>query len=353
MQTPDEVTEEIKKQTETIFGHGELGSYFKYCNDSAAIIHSIFEDHKIRFTQPRALNDPLEFNPTLLFNDPESKHQSYQLNNIIFPSVELFFRSQLIESQINKYGILSLTKDPDSFEMWSHYANGHRGFWIEFNQDFSQYPSMLSKTGEENPVREVNYVHDYSINVEAIVNEQNEILLEILHDELFFKKTSRWSHEHEYRMVRPLTDCDQYQPPETRYAYTDTNVYLFDFSFECVSSIGLGANMAPEKKSLIVRYCQEYDIPLFQSYIICDHPDRFGKPGTVLHVSLDDVKSKTQILNTKHQLLCTNKARIGYRNSVKQINHITELPYYAGYENVVNEFLQNVQNGDYPMSNSG
>ena len=52
------------KQNRVIFD-----SYFKYFGDSNEIITSVFKDNKIRFTQPRELNDPLEFNPTMRFTD--------------------------------------------------------------------------------------------------------------------------------------------------------------------------------------------------------------------------------------------------------------------------------------------
>ena len=86
------------------------------------------------------------------------------------PSKELFYQVQLIESQINNYGILSLTEIPDSFEMWSQYSNGHKGFIIEFKEGFWQYPSMKSKEGKEYPVRKVEYVESYSINLDQIAN---------------------------------------------------------------------------------------------------------------------------------------------------------------------------------------
>ena len=36
--------------------------------------------------------------------------------------------------QAMKFGILSLTENCESTLMWSHYANGHRGFCIEFER---------------------------------------------------------------------------------------------------------------------------------------------------------------------------------------------------------------------------
>lgn len=150
-------------------------SYFKYFNDSPAVMDGIFKNQKIRFTQPRALNDPLEFSPTFRFNNPDSAYRTYELDGLRLPSIELFFRVQIIESQINNYGILSVTKHPDSFDMWSHYSNGHKGFVIEFKEGFWQYPALKSRTGEQYPARKVEYVNDYSINLDKIADADGHI----------------------------------------------------------------------------------------------------------------------------------------------------------------------------------
>lgn len=341
MLSTEDIKQEIARQTE-LYAGGKFDSYFKYCSDCPKVVEGIFKDQKIRFTQPRALNDPLEFNPTMRFYDSQAKYQLYELNGKSFPSVALFFRVQVIESQINAYGILSLTKIPNSFDMWSQYANGHRGFVIELKDDFWRHPCMKSKAGDEYPVGKVEYVEDYAVNLEDLVNTNHEIPLEVLHKELFFKKTSRWEHEYEYRMVRPLSDSPAYKPPETKYSYTDVSVYLFPFDWECVLSAILGANMSTENKRLIAQCCEKHNIPLFQAYIIRDHKDWFGRPSTVCILSLDQYESKDSAFQTKSRSFCTDTISLGNQSTVK-IAKITDLPYYKGYEEVVDQFYRNLK----------
>ncbi len=257
MENTEDIRQYIAREQER-FASREFDSYFKYFSDHDKVREGIFKYQSIRFTQPRAFNDPLEFSPTLRFHDNKSNYQFYDLDGIIFPSVEFFHRVQIIESQINAYGILSLTKIPDSFDMWSQYANGHRGFVIEFKDDFYRHPLMKSKAGAEYPVRKVEYVEDYAIYLEDLVDANKEIPIEVLHNELFFKKTSRWEHEDEYRMVRPLADSPDYQPQKTGYVYTDVNVYLFPFDWDCVSSIILGADMSIKNKREIIPGSKKY-----------------------------------------------------------------------------------------------
>ena len=51
-----DIEREITQQQEH-FARG-LDSYFKYFSDQEEVIEGIFKSHKIRFTQPRAFNDP-------------------------------------------------------------------------------------------------------------------------------------------------------------------------------------------------------------------------------------------------------------------------------------------------------
>jgi hypothetical protein len=333
MLTTEDIKKELAQQVEQ-YADGRFDSFFKYCSDTARVIDSIFNDQKIRFTQPRALNDPLESNPMMQFDDPKTRYKVYYFNGTYMPSIETFFRVQVIESQINAYGILSLTKIPNSFTMWSQYANGHRGFVLELKNDFGHNASMKPKAGDEYPVKKMEYVDDYAINLDHLVNEQKEIPKEVIYNELFFKKTSRWAYEYEYRMVRPLLDHPDYSPPKTNIPYIDTNIYLFPFAWDCVSSVILGGNMSTENRRLIAEHCEKRNIPLFQACIIRDHKDWFGKPSTVYLASFDRFSSKEAILQARPQSFCTDTISLGNHGTIK-ISKITDLPYYKDYEEIV------------------
>ena len=104
-------------ESQRIFHEGQIDSFFKYCSDDSEVLDGIFKNHVLRFTQPRSLNDPLEFYPSIRFHDNKNNYQNYELDGFLLPSIEFFHRVQMIESQINTYGILSLSKIPDSFSM--------------------------------------------------------------------------------------------------------------------------------------------------------------------------------------------------------------------------------------------
>ena len=324
------------------FDSSKIDSYFKYISDDENVFEGIFTRHVIRFTQPRMLNDPLESSPIIRFHDNKINYQNYELDGVLLPNVALFSRVQLIESQINYYGILSLTKNPFSFNMWSQYAKGHKGFIIEFKPDFNFSPSMKSKSGNVYEVRKIEYVDEYSICLDDIVDKNGFIPVKVLHDELYFKKTARWKYENEYRMIRPFSDYPDYQQPETNYAYTDTKVYLFPFDFDSVASIILGASMSQEHKIRIMDICEKNNIVLHQAHIIRDVKDKFGEPSTTIILQVED-SNKYAVLNSKPQLFCTDTVGLSNRDKVK-ITKLSDLPYYKDHEQIVEELYRNLQN---------
>lgn len=268
----------------------------KYFSDSDVVIESIFENRKIRFTQPAALNDPLEFNPTLIFGESvKNVHNPYEFNNKRLPSIELFSRIQLIESVINNFGILSLSSEIDSFDMWNLYSNGHKGFMIQFKDDFNENPCLRSKgDGKIYKIGKVEYVDAYRIKINKILSHKNFHDFEYIYETVFFSKNNRWESENEYRIVRKLIDFDEFNP-QNKVHRNQSSIYLSDFSFDCIDSIAFGAQMSLEKKMKIIKACEGNDINYFQAIIIRDKLDRFGKMGCVeyLPVSYDgEIKAK-------------------------------------------------------------
>jgi hypothetical protein len=117
-----------KDATQTDQGESKPTELCKYFSDDENGIRGIFLDERIRFTQPAALNDPLEFNPVIRFRNRTGRYASYVFEGIQFPSYHQWIHHHhLILVQVDNFGILSLTEDPDNFDVWSRYANGHQG----------------------------------------------------------------------------------------------------------------------------------------------------------------------------------------------------------------------------------
>ena len=225
----------------------QLRTLFKYVSDSPEIINGIFKKHEIRFTQPAALNDPLEFNPAIRFNSEGNDFKCYKCGPVPMPSIHDWFQLNLIEARINKYGILSLTDNPYSFEMWCHYANGHKGFLIEFDIHNKVKPILQLCEGANLKVHKVKYVKDYSVNIDKLERGTNSIPFYKIRDTIFLRKTKHWKYESEYRIIRDLNQCDTYKPPKNRLSHRDNRIYLFPISLKCITNIRKKINKKQKK----------------------------------------------------------------------------------------------------------
>jgi Protein of unknown function (DUF2971) len=249
----------------------ELGTLFKYISDSSKVIDGIFKNHKIRFTQPAALNDPLEFNPAIRFNSENNSYKSFRCNGVYFPSMNEWSRFELIEPRINRYGILSLTDNPYSFEMWSHYANGHKGFLLELKVSSKIKPALQLEEGLSLRAHNVKYVTDYTVNLDRLSQGRNKIPFYKIRDAIFLKKIKNWKYEREYRIIRQLDECETYQPPPERKSYRDKKgVYLFPLSMNCISSVIFGVHTSKEIKREIIELCKNTSIVFMQTVIYND-----------------------------------------------------------------------------------
>ncbi|MBW7989492.1 MAG: DUF2971 domain-containing protein [Planctomycetes bacterium] len=328
------------KKGKNIFGpldYSQLGNFLKYCSNDEKVLNGIFNEHKIRFTQPAALNDPLEFNPIIQFKQNEGKYTNYIFDDIVFPSEELRIRHQLIERQLNDFGILSLTKIPDCFDMWSRYANGHRGFLIELKSVFFNHPCMMSKDDKEYEVRKVEYVDEYAVNIDSLVDEHGLIPFADFNVQTFFTKTSRWKDEEEYRLVRRLSDNPCWQSLEHK-AHRDRNVYLFDFSLDCIESVTFGACMSLENKKKIMEACKSSGINFLQAIIIRDQKDKFNRPGNVTFAQAEIFPDLLRMGDLG--MLVEQKYIEERQKPAIPVKKLSELPYYADGEKWISQYYE-------------
>jgi len=301
----------------------QITTYLKYCSDDDRVIRGLFEGHKIRFTQPAALNDPLEFNPSIRFHDDGRNFTRFFFDGIPFPSEEERLLQYIVESQLNRFGVLSLTKVGDSFDMWSRYANGHKGFLIELKEDFNKHACMQSKDGAEHEVRQVAYVDEYAVNIDDLVDEHGQSPLDRVNEYMFFTKTTRWKEEEEWRLVRPLAECPNWMPLTDK-THRDLRVHLFEFSLDCVLSVTFGACMTGENRRRIMEACKGTDIEFRQACIGRDRKDRWGRPG---EVGFDTPKDWSRLLDEDLWMVRELEYIRKYTEPPIAIRSLKELPY--------------------------
>lgn len=249
----------------------------------------ILKNGKIRFTQPSALNDPYEMKP--YFEEIVEKEElKSQLKNIedllnvenLEKSVDIVSRrvpnvdregalkmlievrdnltqvgklqlTQFLNSEIDtaqdinpmsrklfydsldlQTGVLCLTAAAKNILMWSHYAQNHQGFVIEFDEKHEFFRNIEFPEAMAGSLRQVVYVSE---------RPKYQTLVELDEISVFLTKSNDWAYEQEWRMILPLKDAS---------SKIGEDIYLFDFPPTCITGIIFGSNMQSDKKQEIL-----------------------------------------------------------------------------------------------------
>lgn len=95
-----------------------------------------------------------------------------------------------LKNKIKDVGVLSLSEDPLSILMWSHYADEHKGICIEFGRS----PGEMSMSHIH--CRPVKYSREYPIpSLWDILSEEH-----LLTNKAVFTKSIHWAYEKEWRI---------------------------------------------------------------------------------------------------------------------------------------------------------
>ena len=99
----------------------------------------------------------------------------------------------LLNDVIDTYAIFSLSSRDDCNLMWSHYADSHFGFCIEFNSEYMQ----VNKIDYQDDIAEL-YLSDFllfhfKLEDETVIDDRIKNLL--------IQKLIYWNYEDEYRII--------------------------------------------------------------------------------------------------------------------------------------------------------
>ena len=245
----------------------------------------ILKAKQIRFTQPEVFNDPFEMQPFYesLAEDPEIQNNlsEAQLENTLkdlfqqqYPNLpaeiqslvpreflrfyarmatpaaldhapELLdgftgaIRSGLYKGFNENIGVLALTEKADNLLMWAHYAQNHKGFVIEFDHDHKYFNQQLHPSDEFRHIRKVVY-SDKRPNVRISTFEDAA--------DIFLTKSTEWTYEQEWRIMRPLQDAAEVIQLD------GDAIHLFSFPPDCVTGIVFGCRMLADVKKEMTEY---------------------------------------------------------------------------------------------------
>lgn len=164
----------------------------------------------IRFTQPRAFNDPFELLPEIIVPagekerpisvsfDIRAQRQSAAIEQgeaIPDGCVSSDAMSRDVVHQLNQViGILSLSKARDSLLMWAHYADQYAGSVVAFDRAHDFFSDQIDV--EYRSARPRRHLRDYLAGTPIPVAE-------------LCVKSDQWAYEREVRVVRLLAECEE------------------------------------------------------------------------------------------------------------------------------------------------
>lgn len=245
---------------------------------------SDLRDLTIRITQPSAFNDPFEMDPALTTvasreeldallpeDDKELMRQGFE--QMEGPEAEFFEAAglsfddlwPLIQRQIpdakeaiaqvaetlagemreqwrtqfgHDVGVISLSEEPDVLLMWSHYAEDHTGFVIEFDPSHRFFWQPRSEKDELRHLRQVTYSE----------NRPEGSMLELGADGLLLTKSAHWSYEKEWRILFAVDEADYVLREEAEHP-----IYLLDLPPDAVTGLILGCRASQTLREEVQR----------------------------------------------------------------------------------------------------
>ena len=235
---------------------------FRSMSDDTQIqrLRDIVVGHRIHFSRPSELNDPIEGKPIyalgewdaeayrLMFAEWAWQAQKKHIQNP--PPRDVFLKwvldqprhvhEQLVasicsenHSEIDhKWRVLSLSAAPTHDLMWSHYADGHKGVALVLDASRGEFALAFK----------VTYIAE---RIPMDITTQN--LKEILCATLLSKRVA-WEYEQEFRCIAP-------EPPEPD-SYRLEAEFL-NFAPSRLLGIVFGAKTAPDSEAQIVEWVAE------------------------------------------------------------------------------------------------
>ncbi len=191
------------------------------------------EDLRYLFQQYRARNtEPEEWDARYLSEGAPNE----RFREDIERGIEGGFTDR--HAAIRERGVACFSETCKDLLMWAHYADGHRGFCLEFDTSFDQFPNAQAvKYSSEVP------------SVDAMELLKNPALSNVL-DAMVLTKSDRWRYEKEWRLLHMEGD------------------HQYTYDWKALTGIYLGAAMPEAHQEMIC-------------LILCGSPTRFFQMSQV------------------------------------------------------------------------
>jgi hypothetical protein len=148
-----------------------------------------FKNNQIWFSSIESLNDPCEFEGYFI---DENKMKKEGFNNINLVNKRL-------QDEKKFFTVSCFSGKVDNFLMWSHYANGHRGYCVEYQVSNKNefYKMEYSPERIDATAAAVKYTYQIPGSPEG---NKTRALMKLI----FAHKSIEWSYEEEYRLHKTI-----------------------------------------------------------------------------------------------------------------------------------------------------
>ncbi len=127
------------------------------------------------------------------------------------------------------WGVLSLSENPKSSLMWSHYCNKHKGYVLGFDEEHGFFQRGKDKSSWLGKLRPVCY-RDNRAEIGSETGDGDSFGYK-------FRKSTSWSYEDEVRMFMPLSSCTRINPSLHVLTFPDNALREVIFGFRCPEDI--------------------------------------------------------------------------------------------------------------------
>ncbi|MFM2343742.1 MAG: hypothetical protein RLZZ210_350 [Pseudomonadota bacterium] len=179
----------------------------------------VISKQTIKFTNPADFNDPFDCVVSLerYFNNFNDYKIGYYKNRgkkvsdnqlrVMYANYKNKVKNEgLTNEPLKNYGVLCLSEEPLDILMWSHYAQNHKGFVVEFKlpivKNNGEYPlwdkNIKCYLWEQGNLiaKSVDYVDKYNYwKLDLDQSEKDKLALEII-----YRKYNVWAYEKEVRV---------------------------------------------------------------------------------------------------------------------------------------------------------
>lgn len=177
---------------------------YKYREDND-FSEKILTDKTLWFSHPNEFNDPFDCWSNIQYLNKDELYNLLVQSRVFDESIKSKLKQgcnkfdtnkikQITDSIINKIGVCCFSNTYTSILMWSHYANNHKGFCIEF--DILVDPDLFCLALPVNYVKtmpEFNYPTEF-----------NNIITNIIQP-----KYKDWEYEKEVRIIKPQSENEK------------------------------------------------------------------------------------------------------------------------------------------------